>query len=378
MRILIFSAFDPVPSDEVGTTRYAKLAEEFMRTGHEVEYLTSSFFHMKREQRDSPRWDKNKSFPLMHYRLMPSRYYDGNGIGRARSHWSLARVVKDFLEEELTTKPDLVIIATPPLQTAHVLLKWCALNQIPVHLDIQDLWPDEIEKFLGKQLTKLLLYNSKKLSEENLRLASSVSAVSQDYLTYYKNIIREKQKAVFHLGMDAGLFKGEVKEPKDFLVHLGSVHDEKKLILVSENLAGFKVKVIGAGIIKSHRNIETVDRISQVEIQGEIGEALAGLALIKKGSKVAFPNKIFSYWMAGVPVITNIVGEELEEYINEHQLGICIHDFTVETVNKAIRDCKQRFGLRERKSIQEYAKEHFDSTDIYERFASFLLKLTNE
>ena len=283
--------------------------------------------------------------------------------------------------------PDLVIGASPPLVPNYILAKFCKKNKIPFIYDIQDLWPEEFLKFSPlKSALKFILKPYFTMAENIVKMSSAVFAVSSDYLNYYKTQIANKPSAVFHLGTETGKFE-TIGQNKD------SANDIKKIILLGNSQAG-KYVMVAAKAIQSiegiklmvaglkekswqyrnkikEENLANVEIISWLDID-KIYTTLpvfdVGLILLDPESKSAFPNRAFTYFAAGLPVVNTISGSELERCISDNKLGINIKFADEQSIRDGIKYCLNNFPLSERKRIQSFARTHFDRKDIYEGY----------
>ncbi len=283
--------------------------------------------------------------------------------------------------------PDLVIGASPPLVPNYILAKFCQKNNIPFIYDIQDLWPEEFLKFLPlKGALKFILKPYFTMAENIVKMSTAVFAVSSDYIGYYKTQISNKPSAVFYLGTDTGKFEitGQNKDTnQDFkkVILLGNSQAGKYVIATAkaiQNIEGVKLTVAGLqekswqyrNKIKEEKlgNVEIISWLDKDKIYSLLPGFDVGLILLDPETKSAFPNRAFTYFASGLPVVNTIAGNELEKYISDNKLGITIKFADEESIREGIKYCLDHFPLSERKRIQQFAREHFDRRDIYERY----------
>src|SRR5436190_105727 len=152
MRILIFSAFDPIPSDGILPIRYWRLAEAFIKEGDEVTYVCPRFFHLTKTYRDKTDAAHFQNMPSLKLILLEAKGYKNNlSFQRLLFHGRLAKSLKKFLEELSANRlPEIVICANPPLSVNSVLSEWCQKNKIPFITDVQDLWPAAYSQFVPR------------------------------------------------------------------------------------------------------------------------------------------------------------------------------------------------------------------------------------
>jgi glycosyltransferase involved in cell wall biosynthesis len=394
VKILIFSAYDPIPSDPAEPIRYARIAEEFLKHGHEVTYITSAFFHLNKAYRKTSHWYNNHTPEGLKLHLLSARKYRNNiGSKRLINHYQLSRKLKKLLNSIPEREhPQLIIMASPPLMTARVLSKWAAKNRIPYIYDIQDLWPEEFIKYMPYPNTaRRLLSSSFKLAQQMVQQAKGVSAVSQDYLDYYRSIIQNKPASVFHLGTNTDRFD-EARPAKGpyWVACLGSSQGGMHLDEVAQaiqQLPEMELLIAGLGNKTEHysrhfhlckyKRIHFSEWLSGDEMRTLLPGFAAGLILVHSGSRSAFPNRSMTYWSAGLPVVSNITGGELESLIETEKLGITIKDASPETIAKAIQQCIQQF-IEDHERIQQFAREHFNRDAIYVNYYLWAMQFLGE
>jgi glycosyltransferase involved in cell wall biosynthesis len=378
MRFLIFSAYDAIPSDQTAYTRYAYLAEELVKRSHEVVYVTSSFYHTKKQQRTRQTWLPERDYSGIRLIFLNVPGYKRNvGPGRIFNHYILNRQLKKFLQS-LAEKPDLVLAASPPLQTANTLLKWAKKNQVPSVLDIQDLWPEAWQQFIP---VKGLLRRWNRLAAENIRLATAVAAVSKDYLPGNKN-----QTKAFYLATDVSAYNHRpyIKGESIRLVHLGSPQTRSplpKIIDFIGNKQGTELTIIGLQKEAEHykkyiqmhgyKNIEVIEWMSPAELQQQLSQFDAAIAVLNTASFSALPNRVFSYFAAGLPVIYNNTTGELHELTSENEAGICVDDMTEDAFLNAVYKAAG-FTVEDHSRIRQWAANLFDVKKIYPAYAAWL------
>lgn len=226
MKVFIFSAFDPIPSDDAEPIRYAWLAESFLKQGHSVSYITTDFFHVKKSYRKNKTWRKAGDSPEnMDLVFVHAPAYQFNtSINRLWSHTVLGINTRKYLRTISKNElPDLVISASPPLLSNYFISSWAKKNHITHILDLQDYWPDIFERLVP---VRLLLFPLKRILSYSLKNATAVASMSRDLIDFYRKDIRNKPSRVFHLGIRTELFENNhAREQGDNqlrLIYLGT------------------------------------------------------------------------------------------------------------------------------------------------------------
>ncbi|WP_446740550.1 glycosyltransferase [Ornithinimicrobium sp. CNJ-824] len=116
--------------------RFTDLAARFQSAGVDVELVTSSFSHVRKCQRT---WDYG---PLTFRRtLVREPGYETNvSPSRLWSHRVMAHNVRRFLRRR--PRPDVIYCAVPSLAVGRAVANFAHRHQIPLVIDVQDLWPE--------------------------------------------------------------------------------------------------------------------------------------------------------------------------------------------------------------------------------------------
>jgi hypothetical protein len=388
LKILIFSAFDPIPSDDAEPIRYAWLAEAFLKKGHSVTYISSDFFHISKSYRKSKTWNKNGTSPknldlvLLH---APS-YQVNTSLKRLWSHTVLGSKFRKFLRSLFKNElPDLVISASPPLLSNYFLTRWSKKNNITHIIDLQDYWPDIFARLVP---LKILLFPLKQVLNYSLKSATAVAAMSQDLIDFYRKDINDKPSRVFHLGIRTDLFENIINQQQSKnelnLIYLGTSQDNSAINDFAACFAGIPdLSITLAGKISEidnatkYSNIKYLPWIPFIKLPELLHNYDIGLLIVNPELKIAFPNKVFVYFAAGLPVISNVRGGELEKFMSENDLGITIPEDTWDAYNQAVAFCKTHYDHEGRKKIREFAKSNFNVLHISEQYMNWGISLVN-
>jgi glycosyltransferase involved in cell wall biosynthesis len=386
VKILIFSAFDPIPSDNISPIRYAHLAEEFLKNGHEVEYVTSFFFHLKKTFRFDKEWSEIGTPKNLKLTKIPTPSYRSHvGLKRLYSHYILGQNLDAYLKQrEKEDFPQLIICAYPPIWANYFLADWANKNHIPFILDIQDLWPYNFKQFLPV-VSNIFLGPLKKRFQFIISKAAAFAPVSGDYLRYIPKKFLSKPNKIFRLGIESELFPtiAEAKNSSDTieLLYVGTGLTNRLLHIAISALSNAKnvnLHIIGLGDFSKNieedlqknnvKNIRVTPWLNQKELKEEAVKYDAALLLVNTKSLIFFPNKAFAYFAAGLPVISNIRGGELEKIISVNNLGLTIKHDTEAEILKAVEILRSKKDIAKRIKIQQFARDNFDSESIYKQY----------
>ena len=142
MKIWLVKIGEPVPVsadavDRVHRTGY--LAQFLAAREHQVVWWTTTFDHYRKKH-----ISEEKTVPLganLAIRLLRGRGYAKNvGIERLIDHALIARKFRHAIARE--PKPDIIVTALPTVDLCLASLEYGRLRNVPVVLDMRDMWPD--------------------------------------------------------------------------------------------------------------------------------------------------------------------------------------------------------------------------------------------
>ncbi len=378
--LLLISAFDPLPSDGVEVIRYPYLAKALTDAGVKVTYLTADFFHYTKRYREPDLEGEIDAWGMdVHYLPCPP-YRRNIGFFRLYHHYRFGREVLRFLREN-GANYDLILSAFPPIHVNYLLAKWAKRNGIPYFVDIQDLWPDA---FVKKGLPRWLLRSFFRKRRYALQYARGVIAVSWDYLVALESEITSDLQRSFPLGLSPTVDEMEQNSaPSEFftLVFLGASSQipflEELIRRWDELPKHYRLVLVGRSPLFKGKPSEPDRRIfyhyevEEGEKQALLAQADVGLLITDPTLQSRFPNKAFSYMRAGLSLITNIRGGELEALLLTNKLGGVCADWEDFLGKLAEVEANRTDETRHR--IKEFAVKQFSKEAIYTAYATFIL-----
>lgn len=410
-RIWILTVGEPSPvhAPNGRRMRTGTLAGELTRRGHEVTWWKSSFDHNTKENLEA------KTI---------ARTWDGGSIVflrsavAYRSNVSPRRIVHNILTARQfrlaalrEPRPDVILVSLPTLELAYEAVEYGRARDIPVIVDVRDLWPDifaqAIPKFI-KPLGGALLAPFVRQARRALTGARAVTGVSEGYLKWgldYAQRSRTQYDAVFPIGYPgAAETCGAEQEPGQdderwlaaqgidrskfivwFVGTFGRSYDlmtviEAARLLASRGESNYHFVISGEGEIREElerraRGVDSVSFTGWIDA-GKIrllqSVARAGLMAYTDTATQGFPNKIFEYMAAGIPILSSLRGEA-SELIQTNALGLnydpgsaaslanCVEAAADPVSHQAMSDNCVELFLRE-----------YDMRKIYPRFATYL------
>ncbi|MDR4499379.1 MAG: glycosyltransferase family 4 protein [Candidatus Scalindua sp.] len=408
MRIWIVNPFDPLPGESFRPGRYAFIANMLSEKGHKVTWWTSNFFHMSKQYRSSKAKTEKINANLTIKQIPTPAYKKNIGFARLYNHYLYGR---RFEAEALKAKerPDIILASIPPLESADAALRVGEKFNSKIVIDIQDLWPDLYLFILPgylKPIGKIVLWRLFQKVDSIYRNADALMAVSKDYFERGLSASRNsKPGKVLHLGIDLCFFDSQKITPNNFLhkkeiedvwityigtfgrtYDLDTILDAAVCFMKNSNvkfiIAGdgpeyprLKKKAVEEGI----HNIAFTGMLGYSDMVHVLGLSTVGLNAYAPDAPQTFPNKVFDYFAASLPVINSIPGE-LQGLLDEKQAGLQYKAGDVHSLVNAIRiiiNDKER-SKQMGKNARKLVEERFDRNKEYLKLEEFLTDLVGQ
>ncbi|MBI3502705.1 MAG: glycosyltransferase family 4 protein [Bacteroidetes bacterium] len=395
MHIWLVQIGEPLPLDSsVKKMRTALLADKLIERGHTVLWWASAFDHVKKKwvaQNDSVVEIKN-GYEI--FALKGIGYKKNISLSRFIDHRIIARNFKKFALQK--TKPDAMIVSMPAHDLAYQAVMFAKKNNIPVIVDVRDEWPDLFVNYAPSVLrpfTWFFLFNDFAMVKKTMHYADSLVSMMDSLLQWGLKYAGRKQTEndkVFYLGgkkivnenKNINLSFSEKLKDKFVVTFIGTFvenNDPAILIVCAKKLQNEKIHFLLAGdgellheIKKKTKDLNNVTFPGWLN-ENEINELLKiskiGVAPAKK-IRDAFPNKVFSYLSAGLPVITSFHGD-LKNSIEEHQIGYFYLPNDVTALTNCILKLYKDQDLYRKMLVntKKIFEEKFDAEKIYDEYA---------
>lgn len=396
MKIWLVSIFEQTPVDKVFSTRFLSIASEAISRGHEVTFWGSTFKHNTKVQRypETTVIDYEKNYRL-HF-VKSIGYKKNISLKRLFSHAVLGKkIINEMAKAE---RPDVILLAFPPISVAYQVSTWANKNRIPIVMDIIDPWPTLFEHAMPnwlKPLNGLIFCIPKKRLRDSLKKISVLTAISQQYLDWASKFYDVKLKKCFYPASDYNAVQSYVKEsimlnlPKKELniIYAGSLASSYDIdtilsaahVLSSDSKIHFYIAGTGPqerkilDYTKHHTNLTFLGRLAKDVLMQYYAHCHLGMTQHIKGATQSVTYKLFDLLSAGLPIL-NSLESEMREIIVENRVGL--HNAPGDVtglVNNILR-------FRENPSmLQEYvdnglklAKDVGNSKVIYKHFVNLL------
>ena len=411
MRAWVIQTGEPLPIDGEAPRllRTGLLAQQLADRGHEVTWWCSTFNHWTKAHRYAIDTTVDVS-PGYRLRLLHSPGYRRNvSLARIVDHRILATRFRDAMKRE--ARPDVILSSFPTVEMSEAAAVYGNSNNVPVIIDVRDLWPDAFLNLVPapvRALGKLLLFGMYRQTRDALARSDAIVGVSESYLRWALNKAhreRGQNDAVFPLSYERSSPSAHELRQADrklrnsgvdpervvcwFIGTFGRTYDLRTVIDVARTLhekqdyrAQFVLSGDG-GRLDHYRELATglpnvvfTGWVNSTEIEWLMSIADIGLAAYVRDAPQSLPNKLFEYLSAGLPILSSL-GREADELLDSNGCG-----FTYEPDNPAsLFDHLLRLldNPRLLKAMSSAARQTFDTkysgTRVYEPFIELIEQL---
>lgn len=332
----------------------AGLFEKALReSGHQTLWFSNTFAHLKKTHRNVPQHQilrPHPDGPEMVFLESPG-YSSNMGFARFYDHWVQARTWRRLAPT--LPRPDLIFCAYPTVDLCAAAVEYGQAHDVPVVLDVRDLWPDVIYQRLGRlpllgQLARrrwLLPYE--RMSDRALRNATALTGVGRGMVEWAQDRAHrpadarardhhfyQSQPDPIKTAAKGEALRGfwrnreiDVDAPVVRIVWAGTLFpsiDAQTLfdgltLLPKQLRARTEVVICGQGPLRpaferaaAHLPmIRLVDWVPADQLMGLLMHSDAGLMnyFNRFDFQRAIPNKVVDYAAAGLPIITGVQGE---------------------------------------------------------------------
>jgi glycosyltransferase involved in cell wall biosynthesis len=406
MNIWLIHLGELLPIDgDVRLFRYGILAEMLAERGHHVTRWAPTFVHATKTQRA----ENDKTIRLDRNRIIELLYAEGYQKHVGFSRWRFHRQVAQAFSHcsSFKSKPDVILSAMPTPETCMEAIKYGQYQNVPVVIDIRDLWPDiylDIFPRYLRSFVRLLMFPLFRMNRRIFKKASGIVGISKSYLRWgldYAGRSKEARDRVFYMGYkkqkvsleqrrkieDRWLQRG-VKRNKFICCFFGTIgrqfdletiinaaryfegYDEDKQFIIcgdGENLEHYKSQAADLKSVIFPGWVETTD------IAVLMDWAEVGLAPYNREARMSLPNKPFEYFSGGLPVVSSLKGE-LEMILKQNNCGINYKAGQVEDFVQIIRYLQKNPGERKQmgKNAKRLYEEKYSADRVYTKMIDYL------
>lgn len=407
LNIWLIQATEPLPT--IRKLRTSHYADKLIERGHNVIWFASAFDHF------SKKWvfDKDTDFELENgvkikalkgigYKknISLTRYIDHRVIA-----WKFKKMYPDM------ERPDIIIASMPSYDLAYEAVVFAKKNNIPVIVDIRDPWPDLFLDHVHprlRSLIKVFLYKDFQMLKGTMKMAHSLTAVTNTFLEWGLNYAKRKKTwrdRVFPHGykVSSDLNNNEPSERfkkvfdvikrKFNIFFVGTIsnsyHNPLILVeaakkLVNYNDIHFIITGDGELFLKFEKDTQNLTNVTvtgwQKKKEIEFFLQYSKIGVCPVTTVVDLPtNKAYSYFSAGLPVISAFQGD-LKEVIEEHQIGFYYPPNDVDALVSCIKrlyDNKELYAKMSANARRVF-EEMFDADKIYDEYVEHIERIAQD
>jgi len=406
MKIWLIAIGEPLPiKKNVRKNRTVFLAEKLAERGHNVLWWTSTFDHFKKE------WTFKKDTTLSlgnNFTIKALRglgYKNNFSLKRFLDHRIIALKFKKLSKKE--PKPDIIIVAMPSHDLAFQAVIFAKNNKIPIILDVRDQWPDIFFEYFpvwAHKIVKVFLWKDFNMVKYCFQNATHLVSMMESILNWA--LLRSGRERtindrVFYLG--AQKIKSTLAEPgklsfiknivkdKFVVIFIGAFNESYNPLILTEAakaLSDLNIHFILGGDGVYFSQVKKVgEKLSNITLTGWLSDKeivfllfLSHLGVIPSTRRIkAFPNKAFTYFSAGLPIVFSVEGD-LEELIKKYNLGIYYPANNLSLLVKCIRKIYEDRNLYKEmtQKVKEFFDECLNADKIYKEYAEYIDKIALE
>lgn len=354
----IIKTAEPAPTDgaDVKLMRAGYLAELLSRQGHNVIWWTSTVNHQNKTQRFTRHTTLKVSDTLTIQFIYAPLYKRSVSLSRLYNQYITARSFLRLAEQ--FQRPDVILCCLPTLDLCEAALQYGKRRQVPVIIDVRDLWPDAFMKYAPAPLKPLWRFILTPLFNKATRIcagAAAIVGISEHFVNWgiaYARRQRTSLDRCFPFGYseakpnDSAIKEAEQnwenlgvkKEPGVFVACFFGYfgwHFELDLVIQAAKILCVSSRKFIFVLCGSGDKLEYYRKLAKdcpnVILPGWVGSAAiwtlmrissVGLAPYKESPTFCrnMPNKSIEYMSAGLPIVSSLKGI-LSDVLKTYQCG---------------------------------------------------------
>ncbi|CAL7963025.1 conserved hypothetical protein [Gammaproteobacteria bacterium] len=415
MRIWLLKDGDPLPTDgeNIRLLRMGLIAQKLAEKGHQVIWWTSTLNHAKKAFRTTE--DKDISIYSNYIiKLLHGPGYKKNvSIQRILHNRIVARKFLSAAQSEVI--PNIILAALPTVELAKAATSYGKQYNVPVVLDLRDMWPDIMVDIMPKILqpfARLVLSWQFCAAKRACKDASALFGITSGFLQWGLNYAGRKRNAfdaVYPLAYsDAKPKEVDLDKATGFwrqyninsdkksfvVVYVGSLVGSHKLSALIEILkkSSNDLKFIVAGdgpFLKEYQeqaqgcsNIIFTGWIDKPKLWVLLRMASVGVALDaqRKDYLMSISNKVAEYFSAGLPVLSNLPEtSELGKMLLENESGFCFNELDSGSFAEVLNKCRDDGQLLKNisKNARDLYEKMFVAEKVYANMCNHLENIAN-
>lgn len=387
MRLWVIKDTEPIDKTIKNTRmfRYSSLFFFLKKESYKVVFFASNFNHYSKQFKKNDVHEGLTNTEDVIY-LETNSYSNHVSFRRWLNQFHTAQDFK--LKAQVTNIPDIILCSIPSIELAYEVAKFSIKNDIPLIIDVVDLWPDLFKDSVSKWkylfLSPYVIFLRKRLNFI-IKSCFSLTAITESYLSWakkYNETSDNKISGVFYLGHKKVNF--QAKTSGFNIIFVGSItrqFDFDKLISVSKLMSGVDINIVGDGDLLNYYKDQTIDS-SRLYWHGwknpqDLEELLnnASVAIMPYKNLPHFQknitNKFSEYLAHGLPILTGVSGE-MRDFLEHHECGE-FYSTSEELVQQVMEYKTNPKKLKQHsENALRLQREHFDIDKINKDFVDFI------
>ncbi|MDA7774815.1 glycosyltransferase family 4 protein [Pseudomonadales bacterium] len=409
MKIWIVTVGEPIPSDgeDIRLYRSGIMCQKLSNLGHEVTWLNSRFDHTRKILRTS-KLDLTTPEGAKIVLLESPAYAKNVSVRRLWNHIQLLRSFNIYSKNAVA--PNVILCSFPPVELSWAAVRYGKRNNIPVIVDVRDLWPDIFSDAVPswlKPLAKLALTPLNLMTRSLFESATEITGVSNGYLAWGVEKSgrkqRENEKAVplayksekkLSVGNEtaASLSALGVDSTKRIVLFIGSFGRTYDLSPVFKALKhwsdaerdSIQFVLAGDGELFSHwlslseNENSTIlpGWLNQSQISYLMSISEVGLAAYSENAPQSIPNKIIEYLSHGLPILSSLEGETAA-MIKEFRVGQSYSASNPESFSLGLRKLIEDRSFDAATRCRTLYEKRFNADKVYDEFIEHIENLAS-
>ena len=388
MKILILSFyFEPdLCAGSFRNTSIVKKVAELLKNDGQVEVITTLPNRYHTFTADAPKYEETGNIKVWRS-LLP--VHKSGMIDQSRAFISYINTIRSYTRGK---KYDLVYASSSRLMTAALGAFIAKKQNIPLYLDMRDIFTDSMEDLLKNPVSRAVLPVLRVIEKYTVRNASRINLVSPGFKQHYFTIDNGKDYRVYTNGIDdeflvydfSGKTAGSGKKEILYAGNIGEGQGLHKIIPGAACKLGpdWHIRIIGDGgmrtvlqkAIKGMSNISIeppVQRIKLLERYKNADILFLHLNDLPAFTKV-LPSKLFEYGATGKPIIAGVAGLAQEFLMENIKNSAVFNPCDVSGFLHAINEVKIGHTPR-----QDFIRR-YKRTNIVEQHAKDIIELAKQ
>lgn len=401
MNIWLIKANEPMPiiGTEQRMFRMGMLAEKLQKNNHNITWFSSTFDHFQKKQI----FENDKTIdvkPNYKIKLIWAPGYKKNiSINRIINHKITALKFKKIASK--MERPDIIYTAFPTINFAEEAINFGRKNNIPVIVDIRDLWPDtfnqnltKLKRIIAFPYIALMEYKTKKI----MKYANAITGISPQVVDWgLKKGNRKKTKndKYFYIGYENTKTEInnniiDINKNTFNLCFFGTLNKQfrfDKIINLAKILKDDNVNIYICGLGENYdyiqkeklSNIKLLGWLNKEQLQCVLNNCQIGLAPYKStfDFQMGISNKFAEYLSNGLPIVLTS-GGYMGKIIDENECGInCTDELEIAKYIRRLKLDDSLYKQISSNAINLYNKE-FVADKIYSELVKYLEDIYKE